>query len=311
MKGYHVRQHIRDFHVLDEFEIYCQLISVLFWKKHYGDIGLVTDYATLQILEPYKFLNEYSNIDTNLLPEHTNRVFIDKYKFWCYAKIITAAFVPESEFCIIDTDAYLRNKIDFDKRYDFIAAHAEKTNIKSVYPALNKFLDHYSDDEAAMNAVNTSILYCNNPLLMRVWQKLAEQVSQYMSIKTKYQDINDTTVLPASYAVTIEQRFLPIVAKRLNCRYTTLIDNVFVPGTATTQSKWLPNARHGNLSSVMQSYFHIWGTKSSIRTNLDIRNQLYVIMTADFQTNFPDEFAKYYNIFDNLHNRFSTAWLYY
>jgi hypothetical protein len=310
MKGYHVRQHIREFHILDEFEIYCQLLSVLYWKKHYGDIGLVTDYATLQLLEPYKFLHEYSNIDTDLITYYTNNVFIDKYKFWCYAKIITAAYAPESEFCIIDTDAYLRHKLEFDSRYDFIAAHAEQTNVKSAYPALNMFLEHYSSDEETLNAVNTSILYCNNPLLMRVWHKLAEQVSQYMSIKSKYSDVSNTQ-LPFTYAVTVEQRFLPIVAKRLDCKYTTLINNVFVPGTLKRRSKWIPNDKYGNMNQIMNSYFHIWGTKVSIRTNLDIRRRLYLAMTADFQRDFPEHFRKYYAIFDNLHNHFSTAWLYY
>lgn len=309
MKGYHVRQYIRPFHTLDEFEVYCQLISVLYWKKHYGDIGLIADPMTVAILAPYGFLNEYSEVNTTLFEEHMPKL-LDKNKFWSFGKIVTAAYAPEYEFCIIDTDAYLREKITFDKGYDFIAAHPEFTTNKKVYPALRNFIKHYTDKEDKMPAVNTSFLYCNNPLLMQVWHMLAAQVARNITLEYMYK--NDTSMY-AKFAVTVEQRFLPLVANRLGYKYNTIISNTYKPTTANKNEKeWIPDPRRGgNIADVSQAYFHIWGLKHAMRKNLDLRHQIYNTMTYDFQTDFPTEFIKYYKAFDNLHNQFSTAWLVY
>jgi hypothetical protein len=309
MKGYHVRQYIRPFHTLDEFEIYCQLLSVLFWKRNYGDIGLITDIITLNQLKPYGFLHEYSDINLTLFDEHMPKI-IDKNKFWSFGKIVTAAYAPEDEFCIIDTDAYLREAIQFDKSYDFIAAHPEFTDNKKVYPALRNFIKHYTPKEDKMLAMNTSFIYCNNPLLMRVWHKLATQVA--CDITMRYMLQQDTSIY-AKFAVTVEQRFLPLVAQRLGCNYTTIISNTYKPTTANKNvNEWIPDPRRsGNISDVSKTYFHMWGLKYAMRKDIPLRGLVYGNMTSDFIEHFPNEYAKYYKAFENLHNPTSTAWLVY
>ena len=309
MKGYHVRQHIRPFHTLDEFEVYCQLISVLYWKKIYGDIGLVTDLMTINILKPYGFLDEYSDINTTIFDNHMPKI-LDKNKFWSFGKIVTAAYAPEYEFCIIDTDAYIREPIELNKSYDFIAAHPEFTNNKKIYPSYRNFLKHYSEREDKMLAVNTSFIYCNNPLLMRIWYTLAAQVARDITLQYTFK--NDTEMY-AKFAITVEQRFLPLVAERLGYKYSTIISNTYNPTTANkNEREWIPNPkRSGNIADVSKSYFHIWGLKHIMKKDLELRRQLYNTMTYDFQKDFPTEFVKYYKAFDNLHNQFSTAWLIY
>jgi hypothetical protein len=309
MKGYHVRQFIRPFHTLDEFEIYCQLLSVLFWKRHYGDIGLVTDPITLQQLEPYGFLHEYSDINVTLFDEYMPKI-IDKNKFWSFGKIVTAAFAPEEEFCIIDTDAYLRDKIVFDTKNAFIAAHPEYTNNKKVYPTLSNFLPHYTVKEDKMKAVNTSFIYCNNPLLMKVWYTLAANVAKDVTLKHMYK--MDTSIY-AKFAVTVEQRFLPLVASRLGYEYDTIISNTYKPTTANkNEREWIPDPRtRGNIADVSKTYFHIWGLKYAMKKDLALRSNVYTNMTSDFAEHFPTEFAKYYKYFDKLHNPSSIAWLIY
>lgn len=309
MKAYHVRQYIRPFHTLDEFEVFCQLLSVLYWKKHYGEIDLVTDQLTLLTLEPYGFLNEYSNVDTTIFEKHLPKI-LDKNKFWSFGKITTAAFAPEDEYCIIDTDAYLRERIELDSNYDFIAAHPEFTDNKKVYPSLRNFIKHYTPEEDKMLAVNTSFIYCNNKMLMRVWYRLAADVAKQITLKYMYK--NDTSMY-AKFAVTVEQRFLPLVASRLGYKYNTIISNTYNPTTANkNEREWIPDPRRsGNIADVSKSYFHIWGLKYAMKKDLMLRQQVYNTMVYDFQTDFPTEFAKYYKAFDNLHNQFSTAWLIY
>lgn len=140
MKGIHINwtkpylvKHRQLEYKQQQYELLVQLLSVLYWKKFYGEIKLYTDKAGYEYYKRCKFpiLDLYDVVEVITLNNlHT---MIDPKVFWAGGKI--ASIQKETTpFVMLDLDLFLTDNITGEfEGYDLVFSHYETLN-NPVYP---------------------------------------------------------------------------------------------------------------------------------------------------------------------------------
>lgn len=296
MKGYHVF----DFNGIKgrwiEIELIVQLLSILYWKKHGNQIGLIANKEFINLLEEYEILALYDEV-IELAPIDER---IDKTRFWAMPKITAHSQIQDSEYCILDTDMFLR-KMPQLSDVAFVGVHNEyhfSIEGRLVYPELSdliqgELLEKFLPFEDYM-PVNTSFLWVNDKKLIDKWSSIAIETAIELSnfpLSTKYGEM-----------MSIEQRFLPILAKLHNKQYDVLITNRYVPQLQykSDGTEWSPEInKGGNLIDVSKWYYHLWGFKKALDNN-NLRKLILDNLLKEFKLFFESSYNKYITKFKQI-----------
>lgn len=288
MNGYHCYRQLKEPSEWYEIELLVQYMSALYWKRNGGKIGIYTEPKHLSILDKYKMTNIYDFVDSETLLRLPSSIDINR--FWALSKLLCHNNISESEYCILDTDMYLR-KVPTLPNVSFVGAHPETHNTakgQEVYKRLEEFLDlelyeKYKDFEE-VKPINTSFMYINDKELVHKWTEVALQIAKHISKS------------PSFYGemMTIEQRFLPIVCEELNKSYSSLISNSYLTAKIpdTDGKEWDPYPyTGGNLLEVSKYFFHLWGLKQQLNNKV-LRDSVMRVLVRDIDLDFPQYYSR-------------------
>lgn len=254
MKGYHIYYLFdTEENQYEYLDFLCQLCSILFWKKNFGTIELICNKDFLEKVERWGLDKYYDEINTKLFE---NLPYKEKLEtFWSFPKIyaINQISNTESSFCVLDTDLWIYDEIEFNKEHQVVGYHKEEISDSDKNPYLNpeKYLNINYDWD--VKPLNCAFLYFNSVELIKEWySKSLEVVSTYNSEKS---DNSADTVF-------IEQRLLPTICKHLGMKHSTLIENTYLPGAEKDGSEWVPSIgfTNDNLER-FNNIKHVWGLK--------------------------------------------------
>ncbi len=281
IRGYHVyykfentsRTKSDEYEVID---ILAQLASILYWKENYGPIRLIANQQYFDSILKYRIFEEYDGIDLYMLDQMP---FKDKAStYWSFSKIFAAYQLSKmhDEFCIFDVDLWIKDKNLIDKGFDFHAFHKENFDInstKNVYYEPINWMDQTDVDKFNWNywPLNTAIFHFKNRTKEITENWYNESIKVIIRDKEMEDDIKKHS------SIFIEQRLLPVIAKKLGISYGTIKPNIYRSSSnrenISWSNKWVP-AIDSSLKSneIENSITHIWGgkfyyTKPIIRIN--------------------------------------------
>jgi hypothetical protein len=259
MIGYHVyyQRDDKENHTIDYF---AQLASIMFWKRHFGEIRLYCNSKFLESIKEYKLDLLYDDINVEDLNNIPYKEALTKY--WSFPKIYATYQISkiESKFCILDTDLWTINKFVWDETKDFVAFHYEDYKLKfknNPYLPEELFiddslinLDTIKWEELPMNC---AFMYFNNTELISKWYNLCTQIMDLnKKIRTKKKDV---------YTLFIEQRLISAICKGNKYNYGTLIPNLYKTYHTKKIKSWEPELDHADTSNPAGGIRHIWGLK--------------------------------------------------
>lgn len=235
---------MRAYHVLDsspktalggeyspfDFDLLCQIISALTWKKNNGPIGLATDELSLKLLGPIASL--YDEIIS--LPSVDD---IDNVAFWAAGKIYALGEIS-APCAIIDTDFIVWDRLNLSS--GVTVAHREPIN-PDVYPDTECFA---TSKEYAFNLRwDRSVLPCNTAFVAFSDNGFKDY---YVSESKKFMRACHECDNVLTYMVFAEQRLLAMCADEKNTPINTLMD-------------------FDRLGDPSYRYTHLWGYKQALR----------------------------------------------
>jgi hypothetical protein len=285
-------------------DILAQLASILFWKKNYGPIKLYANTEYLDTIKKYGIEKEYDSINTELLDSIP---FNDKAsKFWSFSKIHTAKEISkhDKEFCIIDTDLWLKEPGLLNTDSDFLAFHDEYFDINNGFNCYYEPANWMEDDEVAKFdwsclPLNCAIMYFKNRTqeLIDIWY---DEVIKVITLDKNPETKGNT--------IFIEQRLLPTIAKKLGISYDTIKPNTFrvdsFKDNIEWNKRWDPVLNSSDESlRIEHSITHIWIDKTKYKDDRIRKDILSKIITdiRDSQQ-FPGIGIKYKKLFDDCTN---------
>jgi hypothetical protein len=281
MIGYHVFYQKTE--EINFVEISSQFASILFWKKHFGPMRLYCNSKFLKTISFYKLDTLYDEINIDVLDNIPyNKKTLEKY--WSVAKIYAANDISKKEttYCILDTDLWITNKINWDISNDFVGFHFETFNLddkNNPYLEPSYFINDYVPNEWDVLPINCAFMYINNKQLIFDWFEYMNNVI----LLNKKSLINKKRKKDA-HTLFIEQRVITYLCKKLNLKYTSLINNKYHSGSGLTLnniSVWEPE-----LDFTLEPHKfikHIWGLK-----------RFYSVLNKKILT----------EIYDDIHNEF-------
>ena len=256
---------MRAFHIIDtapirrlgkeyspeDFDILCQIISAMSWKRKNGEIALVADNVATEALGD--IVKIYDKVYT--LPDTSE---IDNIAFWAGGKIY--ALAEQNAPCVmLDTDFIVWDKLDFN---DCITvAHREEVN-NDIYPDKTAFVtDSYEfDDDWDWNelACNTAFAYFSDNEFKNYYTACSKDFMKACK--------NCDNVL--TYMVFAEQRLLAMCAEKKGVRINSLMDY-----TSLDED---------------ERFTHLWGYKQILRENDDERNNFCHRCINRIKSDFPE-----------------------
>lgn len=300
MKAYHCYKQLKDPHAWYEIELLVQLLSVWNWKRLNGEksMGIYTEEKHLKTLEKYGIDKEYAFIDYTELDRLP--ADIDTKRFWAIAKIQCQTTITDKEYCIIDTDAFFREMPELHSSAAFTAMHNEHhltEKGRNVYPALDMIFPPHMLDELRPTGgvvrdgkklrdldyimpVNTSFLHVKDKAILDRWIEDAIATASWQSKRKEvYGEM-----------MSIEQRLLPMLAEAEGFKYSTLVENTYLPGHENEGfgREWHPHPSvSGNLMEIGKIFFHLWGFKS-VLNNPETRAGIMNALNSDITFYFPE-----------------------
>lgn len=256
MRAYHT---LRKKKYINDFEVFTMILSALEWRRHNGEIKLVTDKAGLDFVRDYGIENIWNEIEVSL--DEMDNLPINENVFWAGAKILALA-KQKSPCVMMDLDFIVWQKLDFSQYENELAViHRESVN-NDTYPQQDYFkVDKFQFDgewDWSLLACNTAFAFFGNEELRRYYSKKALDFMTDVNIKEDY----------LCYMVFAEQRLLAMCAAQLGCKissFTKLYD----------------------LFDTKQSVFtHIWGEKGRLQRdkqyNIDFCRKCLNRLQMDF-----------------------------
>lgn len=243
MRGLHILRVRQENFFMHDFEVLTMLISALEWRKHNGEITLITDNAGYDYLKNLNLLSAYDNVEV-YLDEMTN-LNINEDVFWAGGKLF-ALLRQTAPICIIDLDFILWQKLNFEEFGKNIAVIHREDNGGFVYPDKDYF--KFKNEFNFPDNLDWNIRPCNGAF---VYFGSNEFIKEYADFAIKFMQNADESFDRLCYMVFIEQRFMSMCAKKLNL-------NIY------------EFSNLGDLFNPKQKYFtHIWGYKQKLRDNLN------------------------------------------
>ena len=256
-----------------DFESFVMVLSALEWRKHNGNIKLVTDQLGLDFVQKHGIANVWNRIDVSL--DELNELPIRENVFWAGAKIV--ALQQQKAPCVMmDLDFIVWKTLDFSKYENELAViHREDIDM-SIYPPKDFFhvKDYYTFDTRwnwSVLPCNTAFSFFGNELLRRMYCDEAIRFMCHADVKDDY----------LCYMVFAEQRLLAMCADMLQCRIHSFC-----------QLRDLFDGRQN-------VFTHIWGEKEALRKNKIYNDMFCHRCMRRIKRDFPQwaEWLKYYEWF--------------
>ena len=227
--------------ILEDFELFTLALSALEWRKHNGEIKLITDYDGAKLLSECGLTEAWDKIE--IILDDIKELNINENVFWAGAKLF--ALSRQTAPCVmIDLDFILWKTIDFDW-YDKSLAVIHKEDIKEpVYPSKSFF--KFKEGWRLPYGLDWSARRCNAAL---VYFGSDSFISKYTAFALEFMQMADTGDDCLSYMVFAEQRWMAMCAEKFD-----------VPIHELSSLEGLFDGK--------QKYFtHVWGYKQRLRDN--------------------------------------------
>jgi len=223
---------------LEDFDLYCAVISALVWRRDGSRIYLYCDNAAGEYIRTAGLEQVWDGVRCTVPSDLDG---IDPEMFWAAGKLLALAQMP-APCVMIDTDFIAWNKPDFGS--DIIAAHREGLS-PDIYPPLEYFsaAGHILPDfSREVLPLNTAFLYVPNDDFRLFY------TSQAIAFMKSAQRVGERL----RYMVFAEQRMAAMCADYTGTAVRTLLDKdmLFFP---------------------QDSYTHLWGAKQQMRDHPELR----------------------------------------
>ena len=217
---------------VEDFDLYCTVLSALNWRRHNGEISLYTDRAGAQYYASIGLSGIWNDVRI-CIPDDLEG--IDPLMFWAGGKLF-ALREAKAPCVMIDTDFIVWKKLELGN--ELVAAHREEM-YPDIYPPLAYFrlnghiLPQF--DEKVL-PLNTAFLYLPDDAFREFY------VSQAISFMKSACRSDDRLC----YMVFAEQRMAAMCAEYTSTPVRTLLDkdNLFFP---------------------QDGFTHLWGAKQAMR----------------------------------------------
>lgn len=246
----------------EDFELFTTALSALEWRRHNGEIAMITDTAGYEFYKKRGLLSLWNEVKTTLdiMPGIDTDMFWAAGKLWALKKEITPV-------AMIDTDFIVWKPIAFDKICDTAVIHREEL-YADVYPGKEyfKMRNGYIFDcewDWSEPAANTAFCVIKNQKFLEYY---TDEAFKFMK-----------NALPGgdnlTYMVFAEQRLFSMCAKKLGAEVRAFSD---------LERLFRDGAGH---------FTHTWGMKQQMRDMPELRYDFCVRCRARIESEFP-EYAK-------------------
>ena len=190
--------------------------------------------------------------------------------FWSFAKPLV--FGEETTpFFMMDTDMIVWNNISHLINGDLMVIHSEPFDEFNAYMPKQFLLAPpgyvWEDWDWTATPCNTALLYCAHNQLKNYYSEKAFEFMHNNSIEEDFKDF-------CTYVLFVEQRLLPMCAKKLGVEIKPFIDG--------RDRNHLMDGSKNNL------FTHLWTYKSILRTNKYHRKKLCLRCIDRILTDFPE-----------------------
>lgn len=294
MRGYHIYYQLEEKENQYEYiDFLCHLCSILFWKKNFGTIELICNEEYLKKIKFWGLDKYYDDINTKLFENIPHKEKLET--FWSYPKIYAISHISKyvNKFCVLDTDLWIYDKIEFNEDHQLVAYHRESSSYFENGPYSDPYKYIKEDFDWSVSPVNCAFLYFNSKNLIENWIQICDKViSEFNSEKSP--NSADT--------IFIEQRLLTSLCKKLNYKFSTLIENTYIPGAEKNGSEWDPIIGYTSDNLIRANNIkHVWGLKK-LYSDKTIRDLIMCVCKISLDHYFAGWGIYNVQIYDNLMN---------
>lgn len=239
---------------LEDFDLYCAVISALEWRRDGSRIFLYCDRPAAEYIGNAGLSSVWDEVRA-AVPDDLGG--IDPEMFWAAGKLLALRQMP-APCVMIDTDLIVWRKPEFGE--ELIAAHREDLN-PDIYPPLEFFsAPGHSIPEFSREVLplNTAFLYMPDNSLKELY---TSQAIAFMRSAEKCGD-------KLKYMVFAEQRMAAMCADFTGTPVKTLLDkdHLFFP---------------------QDSFTHLWGAKQKMRDVPALREEFICRCVTRLQRDYP------------------------
>ena len=244
---------------IEDFGLYCEVISALEWRKMNGEIFMVTDSIAADYYRRLGIDKVWDGI-SELIP--TDMEGIDPEMFWAGAKLIALRDIPENA-ALVDEDLIVWKTLTLSDTA-VTCAHREYIN-PDIYPDPRLF---GAEGFSLMSRLDTSVLPCNTAFLyipddsFRLFY--ANQSIAFMKECSRVKCGDRLCRM-----VFAEQRLLAMLCAMTETPIDTLMDM-------------------NRLFIAQDGYTHLWGAKQAMRDNEDYRKGFIERCRRRIRNDFPE-----------------------
>lgn len=266
MNGIHVNstapffaRHRGEEYSMEDFALYCEVISALQWRKMNGDIFMVTDSIAAELYRRIGIEKVWSGI-SELIP--TDIEGIDPVMFWAAGKLIALRDIPENA-ALVDEDLIVWKTLELSGTA-VTCAHREYIN-PDIYPDPRLF---GAAGFTLLDRLDMSVLPCNTAFLyipdtsFRLFY--ANQSIAFM--KECSRNKCDDRLCRMVFA---EQRLLAMLCELTETPVEVLMDK-------------------DRLFISQDDYTHLWGAKQAMRDNEELRRGFLERCRKRISDDFPE-----------------------
>ena len=280
MTGYHVYTQFDDNPPYNCIDNTILLLSILSWKKYFGDIHLYCNQKYLDNISEWGLEKEYASI--NILEIEQNIPFKEHLsEYFAFPKIYITKLLSEKNqpFALVDTDLWINSQFDIPMvdmlfYHDEMISYDEKTDyISPEYFIDNDILNSFS---WSANPINASLIFYNNNYnhVINEWYNLVVKIIDRN--KNKFSEITKSIKM-----TFLEQRLFAELIKKHNIKYDFILHSTYLPhedGTIGDGREWSPNILYSEtLQKESNLLKHIWGIKNHY-DNIFIRETVVKIL---------------------------------
>lgn len=244
---------------IEKFNLYCEVISALQWRKMNGDIFMITDRTAGAFYRKCGIEKVWNGISESI-PQDIEG--IDPLMFWAAGKLIALRDIPDNA-ALVDEDLVIWKTLALSDTAVTVA-HREYLS-PEIYPDPSLF---GVSGFPLLDRLDKSVLPCNTAFLyipdasFRVFY--ASQAIAFM----KAASVNrcDDRLCRMVFA---EQRLLAMLCGLTDTPIETLMDM-------------------NRLFVAQDDYTHLWGAKQAMRDNEDYRNGFVERCRNRIRTDFPE-----------------------
>ena len=246
-------------YAVEDFGLYCEVISALQWRKMNGDIYMVTDSIAADYYRRLGIDKVWNGI-SEILPADCEG--IDPEMFWAAGKLLALRDIPENA-ALVDEDLIVWNTLSLSDTA-VTCAHREYIS-PDIYPDPHLFgVRGFS----LLDRLDLSVLPCNTAFLYIPDSSLrlfyANQSIAFMK-ECSAEKSGDRLCR----MVFAEQRLLAMLCEMTGTPIESLLDM-------------------DKLFIAQDGFTHLWGAKQAMRDNDDLRNGFLERCRRRIRNNFPE-----------------------